>query len=85
LLGKAGVEKAFGRHFADRFNIHRTRGGFPNEGIDTFEAMAERGVRVVDRIVREELGGTVDTVRNEWHIPAGKLSVPAANYAQPEQ
>lgn len=72
LLGKSGVEAAFDRSFADRFNIHRTRGGFPNEGIDTFDAMADRGLRIVDRVVREELGGRVDTVRQEWYIPRGR-------------
>jgi hypothetical protein len=71
LLGKSGVEEAFGRPFADRFHIHRTRGGFPNDGIDTFTAMAARGVRIVDRVVVTELGGRVDTVQDRWYIPVG--------------
>ncbi|MFL2554943.1 MAG: ADP-ribosylglycohydrolase family protein [Candidatus Rariloculaceae bacterium] len=69
MLGKEGVERAFDQTFADRFNIHRTRGGFLNDGIDTFQAMAEKGVFIVDRVVQEEMGGGVDLVNNLWHIP----------------
>jgi hypothetical protein len=67
--GRAGIERAFGRKFADRFNIHRTRGGFPNDGIDTFDAMAERGIFVVDRVVQEVMGGGVDLQGDRWFIP----------------
>lgn len=69
MIGKAGVEKAFGRKFADRFNIHRTRIGFPRDGIDDFPAMALKGVWIVDRAVIEELGGAVDVERDVWLIP----------------
>ncbi|MDQ5978728.1 MAG: hypothetical protein QG602_1702 [Verrucomicrobiota bacterium] len=44
MIGKSGVEQAFGLKFADRFNIHRTRIGFPADGIDDFPAMALKGV-----------------------------------------
>ena len=69
MIGREGVEQAFGRSFSRRYNIHRTRGGFPNNGIDTFQAMAERGVHVVDRVVQEEMGGGVDLVNDLWYIP----------------
>ena len=29
MIGKEGIEKSFGREFSNRFNIHRTRKGFP--------------------------------------------------------
>jgi hypothetical protein len=67
--GKDGIEKAFGRSFAERFNIHRTRGSFPNDGIDTFQAMAEKGVFIIDRVVQEEMGGGIDLANNLWFIP----------------
>jgi hypothetical protein len=69
ILGKDGVEKAFGRKFSNRFNIHRTRQNFPNNGIDTFENMAETGVQIIDRVVSEQMGGTVDLVNDVWIIP----------------
>jgi len=67
--GKEGIEQAIGRPLAGRFNIHRTRGNFPNDGIDTFDAMAENGLLVVDRVVREEMDGAVDLANNQWLIP----------------
>ena len=69
MIGREGVEQAFGRSFSGRYNIHRTRGGFPDDGIDTFQAMAERGVLVVDRVVQEEMGGGVDLANDLWYIP----------------
>jgi len=69
MLGKTGVEKAFDRTFADRFNIHRTRVGFPNDGIDSFSEMAKKGVYIVDRAVQEEMGGGVDLEKDVWYIP----------------
>lgn len=69
MLGKEGVEKEFGRKFSNRFHIHRTRQGFPNEGIDTFDAMAQKGLWIIDRVVLEELKGGVDLTNNSWYIP----------------
>ncbi|MCM0042348.1 MAG: ADP-ribosylglycohydrolase family protein [Algoriphagus sp.] len=69
MLGKEGVEKAFGRKFSNKFHIHRTRVNFPNEGIDTFEAMAQKGLWIIDRVVQEELKGGVDLGSNSWYIP----------------
>ena len=69
ILGKEGVEKAFGRKFSDKFHIHRTRVNFPNEGIDTFDAMAQKGLWIIDRVVQEELKGGVDLGSNSWYIP----------------
>jgi hypothetical protein len=69
MIGKDGIEQAFGRTFSDRFNIHRTRGNFPGDGIDNFRAMAEKGVRVIDRVVEEEMGGRIDMQKDLWLIP----------------
>jgi hypothetical protein len=72
ILGKDGVEKAFGQRFANQFNIHRTRRNFPNNGIDTFENMANTGVLIVDRVVTEEMGGILDNEKGLWVIPVDK-------------
>ena len=72
MLGKEGVEKAFDRKFANKFNIHRTRINFPNDGIDTFENMAQKGVFIIDRVVQEQMGGGVDLKKNVWYIPGNK-------------
>ena len=69
MIGKEGIEKAFDRKFSNQYNIHRTRQNFPNEGIDSFDKMAEKGLIVTDRVVREELGGAIDLEKNIWIIP----------------
>jgi hypothetical protein len=69
MLGKEDVEKTFGRKFSNKFHIHRTRVGFPNEGIDTFDAMAQKGLWIIDRVVQEELKGGIDLRSNNWYIP----------------
>ena len=69
MMGKEGVEKAFGQKFSNRFNIHRTRQNFPNEGMDTFENMAEKGVFITDRVVQELMNGGIDLENNVWYIP----------------
>lgn len=69
MIGKEGVEKVFDQKFSNRFNIHRTRQNFPNEGIDTFENMAEKGVFIIDRVVQDVMNGGVDLQNNVWYIP----------------
>lgn len=74
MIGKKGVEEAFNMTFANQFNIHRTRKGFENNGIDTFENMAEKGVKIVDRVVREKMKGTITD--DHWIIPKVTLLIP---------
>ena len=69
MIGKSGIERSFGRKFGESYNIHRTRIGFPNNGIDTFSNMAKIGVYIVDRVVQEQIGGGVDLEKNLWYIP----------------
>ena len=69
MLGKEGVENAFGRKFSNRYNIHRTRINFPNNGIDSFENMAKIGLGITERVILNEMNGKVDSVKNEWIIP----------------
>ena len=69
MLGKKEVEKTFGREFSSSFNIHRTRKGFPNGGIDTFENMALKGQSIVDRVIQEKMGGKIDAEKDIWLIP----------------
>lgn len=75
MIGKDGVENAFNIKFANKFNIHRTRIGFSNNGIDTFENMALKGVYVVDRVVQEQMKGGVNLKKNQWYIPAADSTI----------
>jgi hypothetical protein len=73
MLGRKGVEDAFGQGpLTDAYWISRTRRGFPDHtpneaGEDSFTLMAERGVKLIDRIVVNELGGDIQS--GNWHIP----------------
>lgn len=69
ILGKNGVEAAFNRTFSETFNIHRTRGGFDNNGLDTFTRMSAEGLRIVDKVVTEELHGIVDIQNDRYILP----------------
>jgi len=68
MVGKQGIEEAFGQEFSDRYHIHRTRTGFPvPDGIDNFPDMAAAGVGIVDRVVVDEIGGEIRD--DQWVIP----------------
>ncbi len=69
IIGREMVEKEFNMQLSNKFNIHRTRKNFPNDGIDTFENMAKNGIKIVDRIVLEELNGKIDSENKLWLIP----------------
>jgi hypothetical protein len=69
LLGKEMIEKEFDRKFSSKFNIHRTRQNFPNNGIDSFYNMASEGIRVIDRVIEKEMNGKINLVNNTWLIP----------------
>jgi hypothetical protein len=75
MLGKEGVEKAFGKsELSEAYWIHRTRKNFPDHtldqiGEDSFSLMAKRAVMIVDRAVIEHMGGGVDLNRNVWFVP----------------
>ena len=69
MYSKKAIEQAFGQTFSNRVNIHRTRRNFPNNGIDTFENMAEDGVAIVDKVVVQLMGGRIDADDDSWVIP----------------
>jgi len=79
MIGKNGVEEAFGRKFSNKFNIHRTRINFPNDGVFTFEEMAQTGVFIIDRVVQEEMNGGIDLQKDVWYIPSVALNITEGN------
>ena len=79
MYGKEGVENTFGRKFSEKFNIHRTRINFPNDGMDNFVDMSKTGVYIVDRVVQEEMGGGVDLDKDVWYIPSVAITIEPGN------
>ena len=68
IIEKKGIEKAFKKKFSNRFNIHRTRQNFENNGIDEFSQMAEIGIKVTDQIIINLFEGEIDSIENSWII-----------------
>jgi hypothetical protein len=72
IIGKRGVEQAFAQDdLSDIFWIHRTRRNFPDylpnqRGEITFQKMAKMGVEVADRIIVEEMSGSIN--KDYWFI-----------------
>ena len=75
MIGKKGIQETFGREFSDKFNIHRTRVNFLNDGLDNFTNMSQKGVYIIDRVVQEEMGGGVDLEKDIWYIPNAELNI----------
>ncbi|OBP16857.1 heme biosynthesis protein HemY [Rheinheimera sp. SA_1] len=69
MLGKTGVEQAFGRPFSSKFNIHRTRTGFANQGIDDFSQMAAKASAIVEQMLTQQLAVPQPAAAECWQIP----------------
>ncbi len=81
MYGKSNIEQEFNRKFSSKFNIHRTRQNFSNNGIDNFNNMAKQGIFIIDRVVQNEMDGGIDLDKNVWYIPNTKNSIqPNSNY-----
>ena len=83
MIGREGIEEAFGRKFSNRFNIHRTRQNFPGGGIDSFGHMARTGLEVTQRVILEEMGGTLDEASDAWVIPRARRSLQPLHMLRP--
>ncbi len=60
IYGYEVIQGLFEENLSIQFNIHRTRGGFPDNGRDNFKQMATMGVAVTERVIVEEMGGKLD-------------------------
>ena len=70
IYGFESLQAMFEEPLSVRFNIHRTRGGFPNNGLDDFDNMATVGLSITEQVVVEEMRGS--TQNNRWIIPKPK-------------
>lgn len=83
MIGPEALEKIFGKELSERYKISWTRANFPDftpdeDGEDTFDLMAQRGVQIIDRVVIEQMGGGVDLERGLWYIPNSEVVVELA-------
>ena len=77
LYGYQGLQNHFNKtDFSDDYNIERTRFNMPVP-LDNFTAMAERGINIIDEIVINEMGGSIEG--DNWIIPGMSSSIETAD------
>ena len=77
LYGYQGLQKHFNKtDFSDDYNIERTRFNMPIP-LDNFTDMAERGINIIDEIVINEMGGSIEG--DNWIIPGMSSSIETAD------
>lgn len=77
LYGYQGLQNHFNKtDFSDDYNIERTRYNMPVP-IDNFTDMAERGINIIDEIVINEMGGSIEG--DNWIIPGMSSSIETAD------
>ena len=50
-----------------KYNIHRTRQNFKNNGLDDFKNMSIKGVQIIDNVVKKT-GGKIDLKDGKWYV-----------------
>ena len=66
--GKTKIENIFNEPLSNKYNIHRTRQNFKNNGLDNFKNMSKKGLSIIDNVVLKT-GGFIDLDENSWYIP----------------
>ena len=69
--GKNKIENIFNKPLSNKYNIHRTRQNFENNGLDNFKNMSKKGLSIIDNVVLKT-GGFIDLDENSWYIPKQK-------------
>ncbi|MDA9213251.1 ADP-ribosylglycohydrolase family protein [Flavobacteriaceae bacterium] len=70
--GKTKIENIFNKPLSNKYNIHRTRQNFENNGLDNFKNMSKKGLSIIDNVVLKT-GGFIDLDENSWYIPKQKF------------
>ena len=65
--GKTKIQNIFNESLSNKYNIHRTRQKFKNNGIDNFKNMSKKGIAIIDNVVLKT-EGFVDLEKNLWFI-----------------
>lgn len=78
MYGKEKIEALFPIKLSNKFNIHRTRQNFENDGVDTFENMSAKGISIVDKVIINHLGGKSEN--GEWIIPKTIIEINPENH-----
>lgn len=71
MLGAEALQQQFDEKLSRHFNIHRTRGNFANDGVDTFDNMANVALGIIDNVITNDANGTIKSQQQGhiWLIP----------------
>ena len=69
--GKTKIENIFNKPLSNKYNIHRTRQNFKNNGLDNFKNMSKKGLSIIDNVVLQT-GGFIEPDEDLWYIPKQK-------------
>lgn len=79
MYGKEHIENHLDIPLSEKFNIHKTRQNFGKDSIDTFGNMAQKGILIIDRVVKGALNRTINVAEDYWSIPNTTLNILPAN------
>ena len=65
--GKTKIENIFEKSLSNKYNIHRTRQNFENNGMDDFKSMSNKGISIINNVVLKT-GGYISLDENSWYI-----------------
>jgi len=57
IYGSKEIKKLFKFEMSDKYNIHRTRVNFKNNGIDNFKNMAQKSMKIIEKVIMEKFDG----------------------------
>ena len=57
----------FEKSLSNKYNIHRTRQNFENNGMDDFKSMSNKGISIINNVVLKT-GGYISLDENSWYI-----------------
>ena len=57
IYGSDEIKKLFKFEMSDKYNIHRTRVNFKNNGIDNFENMSQKSMKIIEKVILEKFDG----------------------------
>ena len=63
-MEEINIEKIFNKNMSIKYNIHRTRQNFKNNGLDDFKNMSIKGVQIIDNVVKKQEGRLILKMEN---------------------
>tara|TARA_B100001094_G_scaffold90922_1_gene86955 strand:- start:1789 stop:3045 length:1257 start_codon:yes stop_codon:yes gene_type:complete len=60
IYGAEEIKNLFDIEMSEKYNIHRTRVNFSNDGKDSFKNMAIKSMKIIEKVITEKLNGKIN-------------------------